>query len=101
MAANYEKSLESIKAKNGGVLPSDLYLQTNAQLSQILYDLTGDIKHKCRPASKETLVKRIEKLTKKSISSSSSSVGSKRKLEDIEDNGKGLFYHYIKFISLY
>ena len=87
MTSNYDKSLEAIKEKNGGVLPSDLYLQTNAQLAQILYDLTGDIKHKCRSASKETLVKRIEKLTTKK------SASLKRKHDDIdvEDDGKGYY----------
>lgn len=64
MASNYERSLEKIKEKNGGTLPSELYLKTNAELGQILYNLTGDIKHTAgRSASKEILVKRIQRLT--------------------------------------
>jgi hypothetical protein len=64
MSSNYDKAQETYKAKNGGVLPSDLYLMTNAQLGQILYNLTKDIKHICRP-SKEARVNRIQKLTLK------------------------------------
>ena len=44
------------------------YLQIyicNAQLSRMLYNLTGDIKHMCRTSSKEVLVKRILKITGK------------------------------------
>ena len=84
MTSNYERAQAAIKAKNGGELPSDLYLQTNAELGKILYGMTGDIKHTCRPASKEALVKRIQKLVAKSSTPSTS--GTKRKLdESIED----------------
>ena len=79
MTSNYEKAQKAIKAKHGGELPSDLYLQTNAQLSQMLYDLTGDIKHICRPAAKEALVKRVLKLTNQAPLSKAT--GQKRKLD--------------------
>jgi hypothetical protein len=90
MSSNYEKSIEAIKAKNGGQLPSDLYNLTNAQLGQMLYNLTGNIKHKM-PArvSKESLVKRIEKLTqpkpaKADKGDAAPVTGSKRKMEEGE-----------------
>lgn len=54
---NHERSLEAIKEKNGGVLPSALYHRSNAQLGTILYNLTGDFKYKCQlRVSKESLV---------------------------------------------
>lgn len=60
-ATNYNKALERIKEENGGKLPSDLYLQTNEELSRLLFDLTG----KMPPprTSKKILVARIEKFT--------------------------------------
>ena len=85
MSSNYEKSLEAIKSKHGGVLPSDLFLQTNAQLGQILFDLTGDIKYKMAArVSKETLVARIQKLTAVAVPvvPSSATIGEKRKASD-------------------
>jgi len=68
---NYMLSLESIKERNGGELPSDVYLMTNNKLSEMLYDLTGKL-----PAprtSKEILVKRLERATQKSTSTSTKS----------------------------
>jgi hypothetical protein len=82
MSSNYARSINAIKEKNGGSLPSDLYLQTNAQLGKILYDMTGDIKHMAGRTSKEALVKRIEKLVLKSTPSVDKSAGSKRKKND-------------------
>ncbi len=81
MSFNYERAQETIKAKNGGELPSDLYLQTNAELGKILYGMTGEIKHMSRPASKEALVKRIQKLLLKSAAPAAV-VGTKRKQEE-------------------
>lgn len=61
---NYERSLEAIRLKNGGELPSALYMKSNAELGKILYNLTGDFKYKYpMRVSKESLVKKIEKLT--------------------------------------
>lgn len=87
MSSNYERAIEAAKAKNGGELPSDLYLKTNAQLGKILYGLTGEIKHTF-PArvSKEILVKRIIKLTHAPTKGVSQDVGSKRSLSEV-DNG--------------
>ena len=81
MSANYEKAQAAYKAKNGGELPSDLYLLTNAELGKILHGMTGDIKHVIRPASKEALVKRIQKLVQKSAPPASVT-GTKRKQDD-------------------
>jgi hypothetical protein len=70
---NYMLSLESIKERNGGELPSDVYLMTNNKLSEMLHDLTGNL-----PAprtSKEILVKRLERATQKSTSTSTKSPG--------------------------
>jgi hypothetical protein len=77
---NYQKSIEAYKAKNGGTLPSDLYTMTNSELGNMLYNLTGDIKHKMGRVSKEALVKRVLKLTNPSASTS----GSKRKADASE-----------------
>jgi hypothetical protein len=80
---NYERSLEAIRIKNGGILPSGLYMKTNAELGKILYNLTGDFKYKCpMRVSKESLVKKIEKLTavKENVKPPVQFV--KRKLED-------------------
>ena len=94
MSSNYEKAITAIKDKNGGKLPSDLYLKTNAELGKILYGLTGDIKHTF-PArvSKETLVKRVIKLTHAPTMGVSHSavnpappVGSKRSLSEGEND---------------
>ena len=64
MSSNYEKAIERIKEENGGVLPSDLYLKTNEQLTKLLYDLSG--KFAPPRTSKKILVARIEKLTQAS-----------------------------------
>lgn len=74
---NYQKSIEAYKAKNGGTLPSDLYTMTNSELGNMLYNLTGNIRHKMGRVSKEALVKRVLKLTNPSASTS----GSKRKAD--------------------
>ena len=79
MPTNYEKSIEAIKAKHGGVLPSDLYLRTNAELSKLVFDLTG--KQPSGTASKTSLVTRIEKHEAKIAAA-----GAKRKAAD--DSGK-------------
>lgn len=77
MSNNYERSLEAIKAKNGGEVPSDLYFKTIAELSKILFDLTGDFKYKIpQRVAKESLVKRIERLT----ANEKCVIGVKRKL---------------------
>mmetsp|Transcript_20119 Transcript_20119/g.27726 ORF Transcript_20119/g.27726 Transcript_20119/m.27726 type:complete len:175 (-) Transcript_20119:27-551(-) len=91
MTNNYERALDAIKAKNGGVLPSDLYVKTNAELGKILYNLTGDSKYTMNQrVSKESLVKRIQKLTEKTISPKVSSMnavsGVKRTRDDDEEN---------------
>uniref|UniRef100_A0A0G4HDI4 Uncharacterized protein n=1 Tax=Chromera velia CCMP2878 TaxID=1169474 RepID=A0A0G4HDI4_9ALVE len=57
----HEKSLDAIREKNNGVLPNDLYHKTNAELAEILRDLTG--KWVQPRTSKETLVKRIQRAT--------------------------------------
>ena len=75
MPTNYEKSIEAIKAKHGGVLPSDLYLRTNAELSKLVFDLTG--KQPSGTASKTSLVTRIEKHEAKIAAA-----GAKRKADD-------------------
>ena len=61
---NYERSLEKVKEKNGGILPSDLYLKTCAELNAILYAMTKQPKYLPygRSESKEALVKRIQRL---------------------------------------
>ena len=41
MSGNFECSLDAIKSKNGGNIPSDLYFKTNSELGLILYNLTG------------------------------------------------------------
>ena len=41
MQANQLRAVEAAMARNGGTLPSDLYLQTNEQLAGILQGLTG------------------------------------------------------------
>mmetsp|Transcript_11612 Transcript_11612/g.15798 ORF Transcript_11612/g.15798 Transcript_11612/m.15798 type:complete len:172 (+) Transcript_11612:64-579(+) len=58
---NYMQALDNNKEQNGGILPSDLYLKTNQQLSEILYDLTG--KFPASRTSKTLLVQRIEQQT--------------------------------------
>lgn len=40
MNANQRNAIAKAMESNGGELPSDLYLQTNAQLSRLMYDLT-------------------------------------------------------------
>ena len=89
---NYERSLEAIRVKNGGVLPSGLYMKTNAELGKILYNLTGDFKYKCpMRVSKESLVKKIEKLTavKENVKPPVvTQAVEKRKLEDTVDVGE-------------
>lgn len=75
--ANYAKSLDKIKAENDGKLPSDLYLQTNEQLANMLYDLTG--RFAPPRTSKKILVARIEKAT--GASTSASVRGTKRKAD--------------------
>ena len=78
--SNYEKSLESIKQKNGGELPSDLYTKTNTELTDILYGLTGKMTVSSRYTSKEVLVKRILKFTATPPATTTSS-GVKRPME--------------------
>lgn len=92
MSGNYARAQEAIKAKNGGELPSDLYTQTNAELGKILYGMTGEIKHMTRPASKEALVKRIQKLKKKAAPPPppGGAVGKKRKMGDNDHNDEEL-----------
>ena len=81
MSTNYEKAIASIKEKNGGQLPSDLYTKTNSELSKILYDLTGDFKYKLNQrVSKEALVKRVERLTMKVAPTKT--IGIKRSAEE-------------------
>lgn len=77
---NYLKSLEKIREENGGTLPSDLYLQTNEQLTALLYDLTGKI----APArtAKKVLVARIERAT----GASEKAATTKRKIDDSVDD---------------
>ena len=58
-------------------LHSDLYLQTNEQLANMLYDLTG--RHAPPRTSKKILVARIEKAT--GASTGESVTGTKRKAE--------------------
>ena len=80
--SNYEKSLESIKQKNGGQLPSDLYTKTNTELTDILYGLTGKMTVSSRYTSKEVLVKRILKLTATPATTATiTPVGVKRPME--------------------
>ena len=74
--ANYQKSIEKIKEENGGKLPSDLYLQTNEQLTNLLRDLTG--KFAPPRTSKKVLVARIERYTN---ASQESSITGKRKID--------------------
>ena len=78
MTSHY-KAVNRIKEENGGVLPSELYLQTNEQLSKLLHDLSG--KFPPPRTSKKVLVARIEKLTQASQASSSTSL--KRKVDEI------------------
>ena len=72
----HDRALERIKETNDGVLPSDLYLQTNEELRTLLFDLTG----KFAPArtSKTILVTRIQKHTGASADASATK---KRKLD--------------------
>jgi hypothetical protein len=53
------RAIEAAKARHGGTLPSDLYLRTNEQLTQMLHSLTG--KFTPPRTSKETLIARIER----------------------------------------
>eukprot|EP00039_Didymoeca_costata_P030186 m.28275 g.28275 ORF g.28275 m.28275 type:complete len:165 (-) comp7987_c0_seq1:148-642(-) len=62
-SSNYERSLSRIKEENGGELPSELYLKTNAQLSDMIQDMSG--KRPGPQTSKKVLVKRLEKLLEK------------------------------------
>eukprot|EP01032_Pedospumella_encystans_P018658 gene18658-21231_t len=79
MTTNYDKAINRIKEENGGVLPSGLYLQTNEQLSKLIYDLSGKV---APPrTSKKVLVARIEKLTLASQASSATTL--KRKADEI------------------
>lgn len=82
--ANYLRALERIKAENGGELPSDLYLQTNEELTKLLYDLTGKI----APVrtSKKILVGRIERATAASEEAKSTK---KRKADDKDTAAAG------------
>mmetsp|Transcript_69205 Transcript_69205/g.135842 ORF Transcript_69205/g.135842 Transcript_69205/m.135842 type:complete len:190 (-) Transcript_69205:88-657(-) len=65
MASKHQASLEAIKAKHGGKLPSDLYNLTNAELGKILYDLTEERKYMGGGRiSKELLVQKILKISK-------------------------------------
>ena len=75
-------AIARIAEKNGGDLPSDLYLQTNAELAKLVYDLSG--KQPSRTASKESLVKRVERLTAKQ----QDQLG-KRKTDDKENGTAG------------
>jgi hypothetical protein len=75
-SANHQKAIERIKAENDGVLPSDLYLQTNEELSKLLFDLTG--KFPPPRTSKKVLVARIERYTD---ASSEATITKKRKVE--------------------
>lgn len=61
MNANQKFAIDRIKDKNGGALPSELYLKKNEELSKMVFDLTG--KMPSARASKETLVAQIEKAT--------------------------------------
>lgn len=61
MNANQLNAIQAAKEKNGGELPSDLYLHTNQQLADILYGLSG--KFTPPRTSKATLVARIERLS--------------------------------------
>ena len=81
MTSNYLRALEKAKEENGGVLPSDLYLQTNEQLSRLLYDLTG----KMPPprTSKKILIARVERSTNASHMATASS--KKRSLDELGD----------------
>jgi hypothetical protein len=60
MSNNYERSLEAIKAKNGGELPSDLYMKTIRELKDLLISLGGY--GVSLSGSKEALVKRLQRL---------------------------------------
>lgn len=64
--ANYQRSIEAIKAKNGGQLPSELCLKTNAELCSLIYDLSGKVA--APRTAKTALVKRLEKLQQKAAS---------------------------------
>lgn len=79
--ANYMKAQERIKEENGGELPSDLYLQTNEQLTKLLYDLTG--KSAAPRTSKKILVGRVERAT--SASEQAKSTTTKRKETGAEE----------------
>ena len=83
---NYERSLEAIQSKNGGALPSDLFIKTNAELGKILFNLTGDFKYKMNQrVSKESLVKKIQKLTV--VKSATVAIsGVKRSRDDEQEN---------------
>lgn len=84
MAANHLRSLEKIKAENGGVLPSDLYLQTNEELSKLLYDLTG--KFPPPRTSKKVLVARIERHTHASTDAKATKKRNIDEVGDIDDS---------------
>ena len=80
MNHNQAKAIERIKAQNGGALPSDLYLQTNADLSKLIFDLTGS--QPSRTASKKSLVARIEKHNAKAAAAAAKASSLKRQADD-------------------
>lgn len=73
MNAKQKEAVERIKEKNGGVLPSELYLMTNEELIKMVTDLTG--KAPSARTSKTTLVQKIEKLTGSDTKKSSTKKG--------------------------
>jgi hypothetical protein len=61
----HEASLDAIRAKHSGELPSDLYHLTNATLGKILFDLTAEKKYiDGGRISKEHLVETILRISK-------------------------------------
>jgi hypothetical protein len=86
--AHYRASIETIKMRNGGVLPSELYLHTNIQLIQILFDETG--KWAPQTTSKKALVERIERHRKKAADAAAADPnGNKRGRDEDEDVPEG------------
>ena len=82
MSNNYERILEAIKAKNGGEIPSDLYLKTIRELKDLLVAIGGYSVP--LSGSKEVLVKRLQRLN--GLSNNPSLVGVKRTADAVMEN---------------